>query len=256
MPNLLSDDLTLVVGDVHISNNQNLRRAKWLGNAIREWQPDRVVFIGDMMTFDCLSNWDKDKRKLMEGRRYQHEIRAGNKFLDEMEGAMGKVRPEFIMTEGNHEERLWRYFEKEPTFEGAVDYRTDLRLNERGWKVVPYKEYYTHRGVDFTHIPINEAGRPVSGKFVCNKAVDIAVRTTVFGHTHKLGSVGQHRHGQAHLQQAINVGCYFEHIDDYALGSVTSYWRGVVLIDHYKNGAVNFWPVRMSKMKAMYERSK
>lgn len=255
MTNLLrSDDLTLVVGDVHVAPGQNLRRASWLGKAIKELSPKRVVFIGDFMTFDCLSAWDKDKRKKMEGRRYEKDIQAGKKFLSLMENelASSKVSPEFIITEGNHEERLWRYFENQPLFEGAVDYRHDLGLQEKGWRIIPYKEYFNHKGVDFTHIPINEAGRPVGGKYVCHKVLDNAVRTTVFGHTHKLGSAGVHRHGSPHLVQAINVGCYFEHIDDYALGSVTSYWRGLVMIDHYKPNACNFIPIRMSKLKKNY----
>lgn len=249
---LTSDDLTLVVGDVHVAPGQNLRRASWLGKAINDLKPARVLFIGDFMTFDCLSNWDKDKRKRMEGRRYEKEIQAGRRFLELMDAEIVGDAPEYILTEGNHEERLWRYFETQPIFEGQIDYRSDLGLDERGWKIIPYKEYFNYKGVDYTHVPINEAGRPVSGKYVCNKVLDNAVTTTIFGHTHKLGVAGVHRHGSKHLVQSLNVGCYFEHIDDYALGSVTSYWRGIVLIDHYKYGAMNFTPIRMSKLRKEY----
>ncbi|RMG76680.1 MAG: hypothetical protein D6711_03330 [Chloroflexi bacterium] len=248
---LLSDDLTLAVGDVHISTGQSLARGEWLGRAIREINPKRIVFIGDMMTFDCLSEWDKDKRKLMEGRRYQREIDAGRRFLDMMYTASkGWNSPEgFILTEGNHEYRLWRYLDKDPTFDGAVDYVSDLGINE--WKIIPYKEYYNYKGVDFTHIPINEAGNPVGGKYVSFKVLENAVKTTVFGHTHKLQVAGLHRHGSPHLVQAINIGCYFEHIDDYALGSVTSYWRGIVVLDHYERGSINFVPIRLSALKRL-----
>lgn len=248
---LKGTDTTLVVGDVHISPNQNLRRATWLGKVIADLKPNRVIFIGDLLTFDSLSGWDKDKRTKMEGRRYQKDIDSGRDFLGKMYSEHYNVwKPEFILTEGNHEQRLHRYLDCDPTFLDTVDYRKDLGLAD--WCIVPYKEYYTHKGVSFTHIPINEAGKPIGGKFVASKALDIVSNNVVFGHTHKLSSACIHRHGSNHLSQALNVGCYFEHIDEYALGSVTSYWRGLVLIDHYENNSFDWQPIRLGKLKKLY----
>lgn len=246
---LKSDDLTLVVGDVHIAPGQSMERAALLGKVINELKPQRVVFIGDFLTFDSLSDWDKDKRRKMEGRRYQADINAGVKFL----GTMCDECPSFtdyIFIEGNHEDRLWRYLDKQPLFEDAVDYRRDLGIEH--WVHIPYKEHYLHKGVYFTHVPINEAGRPVSGPSACAKSLSIYQHSVVFGHTHKLAASSVHRHGAQHLNQALNVGCYFDHIDEYALGSVTSYWRGLVLIDHYKKGRFNWTPIALGKLRQVY----
>lgn len=250
--NLLeSNDLTLVVGDVHVAPGQDMHRAYLLGQAIRELKPKRVVFIGDFLTFDSLSDWDKDKRRKMEGRRYQADIDAGRKFLATMqEGYTVENDAEFIFVEGNHEDRLWRYLDKQPLFERAVDYRKDLGINH--WTHIPYKEHYLHKGVYFTHVPINESGKPVGGSSACARALGIYQHSVVFGHTHKLASSSIHRHGAAHLNQALNVGCYFDHIDDYALGSVTSYWRGIVLVDHYKPGRFNWNPISLGKLRQVY----
>ena len=255
---LSSKDLTLVVGDVHIAPGQNLRRADWLGWAIKEIRPQRVLFIGDLMSFDCVSGWDKDKRKKMEGRRYTKDIASGLEFFDRMTTAMGssplKYTTPFILLEGNHEDRLRRYFEYDPTMDGAIDYLKDLGIAE--WTIIPYKKYWSHKGAHFTHIPINEAGKPIGGKYVCDRALGLHQHSVIFGHTHKLSSMSVHRHGAKHLSQALNVGCYFEHIDDYALGSVTSYWRGLVLVDHYKLGRFNWTPISMGKLEREYnERS-
>ena len=103
---LKSDDLTLVVGDVHISAAQNLSRGRLLGKAIADLKPSRVVYIGDLLTFDSLSAWDKDKRKKMEGRRYQKDIDAGKRFLALVDDNGGHKCSEYILTEGNHENRL------------------------------------------------------------------------------------------------------------------------------------------------------
>jgi hypothetical protein len=246
---LRSDDLTLVVGDVHVSAGQDVSRGKLLGCAINDLRPDRVVFIGDLLTLDSLSAWDKDKRKKMEGRRYQKDIDAGKRFLANVYSSGGHKCKEYILTEGNHEDRLWRYLDGQPLFDGAVDYREDLGITDLGWKYVPYKEHYVYKGVYFTHVPINEAGRPVGGDSACKRALGIYQHSVVFGHTHKLASVAVHRTGSAHLNQALNVGCFFEHVDDYALGSLTSYWRGIVLLDHYKTGRFNWSPISLGKLR-------
>lgn len=245
-----SDNTTLVVGDVHVAPGQNLKRAELLGKAIKALQPTRVVFIGDFMTFDSLSEWDMDKRKKMEGRRYAKDIRSGREFLSRMYTHIGSQRPEFHLCEGNHEYRLHRYLSSDPTFDGAVDYIGDLDIGS--WKITPFKSYISIQGVDFTHVPINEAGKAIGGKFACNKALDIVNGSVVFGHTHKLDTASIHRHGAEHLSHALNVGCYFEHIDDYAKGSVTSYWRGLVLINHYKHGRFGFNCLPMGMMRKIF----
>ena len=245
-----SDDSTLVVGDIHCGPGQDLRRATWLGKAIKDLNPRRVVFIGDFPTFDSLSGWDKDKRRKMEGRRYQKDIDACRKFLDMMYKAAGDTAAEFILTEGNHEDRLWRYLDQDPTFADTVDYVRDMEID--WWKVVPYRDYWRYKGVSSTHVPINESGRPVSGDTACKRSLGICNDSVIFGHTHKLASCSIHRHNSPHLTQAVNVGCYFNHVDDYAVGSVTSYWRGLVVVDHYSPGAFNWSPIRMGKLKKVY----
>jgi len=254
MNNILeSENSTLVVGDVHIAADQNVKRADLLGKVIEDLQPKRVVFIGDIMTFDCFSAWDKDKRKKMEGRRYSKEIKKGNEFLDRMYAQTKKAKPEYILTEGNHEERLWRYIDQYPVIDGALDYRIDLGLYEKQWTIIPYREYIKIAGIDFTHIPINEAGKPIGGKYVAHRALELHNGSTIFGHTHKLQTASIHRHGARHLSQALNVGCFFEHVDDYAKGSITSYWRGLVLVDHYKHGRFGWHPISVGKLKKCYK---
>lgn len=245
-----SDDCTLVVGDTHIAPDQNLSRATILGKAIADIKPARVVFIGDLLTFDSLSAWDHDKRKKMEGRRYQKDIDSGRRFLDLMYKAMGNASPDFVLTEGNHEDRLWRYLDIDPIFAEKADYAVDLEID--WWDIVPYKEYWYHKGVGFTHVPINGMGRPVTGDNACKSSVMLCNHSVIFGHTHKLSYSSLHRHGSRHLTQALNVGCYFEHIDEYAAGSMHSYWRGLVVIDHFNTGEFNYSPVRLSKLKKVY----
>jgi hypothetical protein len=214
-----------------------------------------VVHIGDIATFDSLSGWDKDKRRKMEGRRFTKDIGALSGYLGLLVKGGKAPSYESVLCEGNHEDRISRYLDTHPEMEGQLDY-TGLVGIKGKWKIIPYRSFYKHNGISFTHVPIMENGKPVSGKLATGKSLEICSSSIVFGHTHKLDYTALHRHGQPHLQESLNVGCYFEHIDEYAQGSVTSYWRGLVVLDHYKHGRFGFEAVPMGLLKREYDNEK
>lgn len=224
-------DISLVIGDAHVDPSQlkkdKLRRFRWLRNLIED-RPTikRLIIIGDFLSMSSLSEWDKDKRRIMEGRRYLKDVEAGNKAL----AYLDDFSFEKIYVMGNHEEWVQRYVDKHPEGEGMYDLVKDLNLKERGYKVIPYKEDYRYKGTSFTHVPIQANGKPVTDT---KKALGVYSNSVVFGHTHKLDLDCIHRKNSTSLQQGINCGCFFEHVDDYAKGSMTNYWRGVLLLDHY-----------------------
>ena len=257
---------TLVIGDSHVSNDQNLGRFEALGNWIVENKPDTVLSIGDFMDFKSLSAWDMNKRLLMEGRRYQAEIEAGNNALDLLQrptcllqelqrnNKRKLYKPRWVYLSGNHEDRSNRYVEQHPELQGHIDYIKELHLLERGFIHIPYKEYYHHEGVAFTHVPISGNGNPRSGTIYnqLNYALQEHDSSIVFGHVHKLATAGIHRHGSAHYNQALAVGCFFEHIDAYAKGASTNYWRGVVVLHHYDTGRFDIDTISLSRLMREY----
>lgn len=243
----------LVVGDAHVTNNQNLRRFDWLNGYLNSDNncPDYLVFIGDFLTLNSLSAWDRDKRLLMEDRRFFKEIDAGNAALDKLQIPNNT---EVIFIEGNHEERLPRYLNYHPEWaDGLLTIPTLLRLNERGFRWIPYRTYWVHNGLHFTHIPFGKA-REVGGKDICSKVEAVTVNTTIFGHTHELHTSCVHKHGQRHLQQILNVGCFFEQEEDYVHGRVTNYWKGLVELDNYDYGRFDIKTIAMGSLEREYGR--
>lgn len=239
----------VVVGDAHVDETQDLSRFKALKNFIKEQDPDEVVIIGDFLSLNCLSEWDKNKRAKMENRRYHKELEAGRKALDFM-GANGDYPLVYI--EGNHENRLTRYFDVDPTFSEGIGLAKDLSLDDRGVRWVPYKGVYTRMGIGFTHIPISANGKPIGNPNVAQKALKLFHHSVVFGHTHTLDHAAEHRHGSPHLSQALCVGCFFEHVDEYAQGSITNYWRGIVVLDIYGQCRFDFSIMAMSQLKRRF----
>lgn len=254
----------LVIGDAHVDDTQDLSRFTALGRMIVDTQPEYIVIIGDFLSMNCLSDWDRNKRLVMEKKRYQLEIDAGNKALDEMFRFVEEINrknrkskksaysPKLIYIMGNHEDRLLRYLEKDPTFLGTVSIEANLKLKERGFEVIPYKDVWEINGVSFTHIPISSGGKAISNPTVVQKALKLFSGSVVFGHTHTLDHAAEHRHGSRHLSQALCVGCFFEHVDEYAVGSKTDYWRGLVTLNLYSEGRFDFSTTSMSQLKEKY----
>lgn len=240
----------LVIGDAHIDEEQSLDRFLPLGKKIEVENPDYVVIIGDFLSLNCLSEWDRNKRMLLESKRYYKELAAGNRAIDYL--TAGARNTKFIYIEGNHENRLTRYFESDPTFQGTNSIPFDLTLDSRGITWVPYKDCYKIDGVSFTHIPIASNGRAIGNPNVAQKALKLFHNSVVFGHTHTLDHAAEHRHGSPHLNQALSVGCFFEHVDAYALGSMTNYWRGVVDLDIYSENRFDINTTSMSQLYSIY----
>lgn len=243
----------LVVGDSHVAPHQDLRRFAALGNFIAATVPDVVVSIGDFLTLDSLSEWDKHKRGKMDGRRYGKDVDAGNRALDllQHDGDLTDA-VKWVYIDGNHENRLDRYLDYDPTMAGMVGIEKDLSLKARKFKHVGYKDDIRISGISFTHIPISGSGKPIGNPNVSRKALALYNNSVVFGHTHTLDHCAEHRRGAPHLNQALCVGCFFEHIDEYAKGSKTDYWRGVVTLDAYHNNRFDIQTTSMSNLIKSY----
>ena len=55
-----------------------------------------------------------------------------------------------------------------------------------------------------------------------------------------------------HLQQILNVGCFFEQDEEYIAGKMTNYWRGIVELDNYSYGRFDINTVSLGKLKELY----
>lgn len=254
--------ITLTIGDAHITNDQNLDRFKTLSKFIVDNKPDNIVIMGDFLSLNSLSAWDVDKRRVMEGQRYSKEIDAGNQALDYMfEGVLEynsrmtmqkhrKYKPNIYYLEGNHEDRLNRYFDKNPVFEGAVSIEKDLYLSDRNILFVPYSVLKEVDGVNYVHIPHN-GFKAISGAHILYKVANLYACNVVFGHTHKLEYLHRKIIGVGKCNY-LNVGSFMsDDVEHYMSHNIENYFKGVVLIDN-TNNVFQFTTFPMDYMEAMY----
>ena len=243
-------DKILVIGDAHVTNGQSLRRFQWLNKLLRSRKDITHVYImGDFLTLNSLSAWDKDKRLLMEDRRLFKEIEAGNTALNLLFDNVDTSKIKIIYIEGNHEDRLTRYTQVHSELSHETFTIPSLiHLSSKGIRWVPYRSYSVEGGIHFTHIPFGKA-KEISGKDICSKAELVTTASVVFGHTHELHTSCVHKHGMKHLQQIYNAGCFFEKEEDYVEGKMTNYWKGVSILTNYSYGRFDIETISMHRLQ-------
>ena len=261
--------------DAHVSPGQDQSRFTALGNLIVDKRPDCVINGGDFASIDSLSDWDKDKRRKMEHRRYHRDMGACNEAVSLMfnpleamqkrdrKNKVKQYRPDVVWLEGNHEYRIERYIDYNPVIEGSIHYEHDLdfgKVKFDSYEFVPFKSltdntFAMREGVAFTHAPRHRAGL-ISSKYICSRALTESFEcSVVFGHTHRFTVDSLQRiggGGNPVVHHALNGGCFFEENPEYAAGNMNDYWKGVFLLE-VKDGMwwiKETWP--MEKLKAVY----
>lgn len=259
----------LVIGDSHVEPGQDLSRFTALGNYIVAEQPDIIVSLGDFLSLGSVSHWDKNKRLLVEGRRYHNDIAAGRSALGLLTEPIRLLnearkhrkqslyRPFVYWLDGNHEEWVVRYVELHPEMHGHMDVDVDLGVRDffpfaRAVHCVPYRSYVEVDGVCFTHTPIAANGQSLSGLYAVHRASDLYTKSVVFGHTHRLEVFNNYRFGDEELQQVVTAGAFFEHDFDYAEGAASRYWRGVVVLHLTSPGRFDIETVSLPRLMGKY----
>lgn len=236
----------LVIGDPHARPDVDNRRFTALGNFIVDKRPSVVVCIGDFADMGSLSFYDKGTVKA-EGKRYADDLEAVWDAQDrifrpvrsEVEkliaGRRKRWNPEFHMIMGNHEERINRAANQNPSMYGHMSTR-DLRYQENGWIVTPFLEPKQIHNICFQHyFTSGIMGKPISGDYAAAHLVKKNYMSCVAGHSHlrqyweTTDIAGRKRFG-------LVVGCYDEGEHSYAKGSDHQWWSGLTMLHEVNDG--------------------
>ncbi len=169
----------LALPDVHVPYHHHPSWACALDVA-RRWRPDGCVQLGDFSSFDSVSAYPIDPKRILP---YPDEVAGSNAALDELDAALkagGCVRENKWILEGNHETRLSRYIAAHaPVLAGAIDWQHELRLDQRGWKTLPYKESLAFGELRISH-DFGRAGVNAARQSLLDVGTNV-----LFGHTHR-----------------------------------------------------------------------
>lgn len=209
----------------------------------RKLQPDVIVVIGDFMDCYAVSDHIKDPTLRLE---FKHEVRDANVGLNQLD-ALGATTKVFIA--GNHEDRLDRYLKvNAPELAGMISVRELLKLDERGWDFVPYKDHRRIGKVYFTH----DVG--ASGRNAVFRVLDTYDHSVVSGHAHRLAYVVEgNALGEKRVSAMFGWLGDSEQCDYMNKAKARKHWAlgfGVGYME--KNGVIHFQPIPIVLNKVVF----
>jgi len=239
----------LFIPDTQCKPGVSLLHLTALGNYIVYKQPHVIIHAGDHWDMHSLSSYDKSTKKA-EGARYEHDIQAGIDGMDALfepviqfnKGRRKKYKPRLIFTIGNHEERIMRHVNANPSLEGKLSYK-DLQLERHGWEVYDFLEVAEIDGVAYSHYFYN----PMSGKAWGGKAATM-LNNVGFSFTmgHRQGKDQAEKHlANGKTIRGLVAGSFYQHDEDYKGPQGNHHWRGIIYKHEVRDGNYDLMEVSL-----------
>lgn len=229
----------LVIPDMQIKPNIDLRFAYAIGCYIRDKRPNTVINLGDMADMPSLSSYDKGK-KSHEGKRYLNDIESvvtGQEILfDALQSFNSKkviYEPEKIFLFGNHEDRINRAIQLDASLDGTIDMQADLQI-ERFWnRIYDFLQVVTIQNVAFSHyFGTGVMNRPASTAQVQLNKLHMSC---ISGHQPGRQTFTA-RAADGRLLTSIIAGSSYDYDLDYMGPQGNRHWRGIIMLHNTIDG--------------------
>jgi hypothetical protein len=140
-------------------------------------------------------------------------------------------KPRMVLTLGNHENRIDRAVNNNPTLEGLISTK-DLEY-EKDWEVYPFLRPVFIGGVGFNHYwPVGAMGRPAG---TASAIINKLHMSCVAGHQQgKQVAYGKRADGKPIC--AIIAGSYYLHDESYMDQLSNRHWRGLLVMNEVNDG--------------------
>lgn len=250
----------LVIPDCQVKEGVPLEHLMWAGQAMVDYKPDVIVNMGDFADMPSLSTHDTKGSKYFEGLRYKTDIDVTRKAMDILLSPLRELqakqkrnkekqyRPRMVMLLGNHENRIDRAVNNNPTLEGLISTK-DLGY-ERDWEVHAFLHPVFINGVGFNHYwPVGALGRPASSPAAIISKLHMSC---VAGHQQgKQVAYGKRADGQSIC--SIIAGSYYLHDESYMDQLSNKHWRGLVVLNEVEDGHFDEMFLSIEYLRRKYE---
>lgn len=223
----------LVISDCHVTVGQDLSRFNWLNRMIRDVKPDRIVCIGDFGSFDSLSaHHEKGDKTDMNLPQFSDELEAVREAQLRMCRHHDDVRNiRFTMIMGNHEDRWNRFISKHPKILNEPIEVQARYVNHWG-TIVGYRDWITHDGIMYTHVPHTIMGKPIGGVNATRTIAAQSTSSVIFGHTHSMNVSNVPFIDGNGSRCAMSAPAFMNdgNVEEYAYGLPTGWTYGLLLV--------------------------
>lgn len=243
-----------IVPDTQCAPGHPTDHMAWIGQAIKDYEPDVVVHLGDHWDMASLSAWTPAGSIDKEGARYRADIDAGNAALLKLHLAHKGFTPKRkVILRGNHEWRIQRVLQADPRLIGAIGFQ-DFNDKALGWEVVDYYHgspgVLEIDGVLYAHYFANpNTGKPIAGTI--NNRLSKIGGSFVQGHQQGLFQ-GNLQYATGKIRHGIVAGSAYLHDEGYK-GLANAHWRGVVILNEVKDGTFCEMPLTLDYLCRKYE---
>jgi len=249
----------VAIGDLHDSPHiRDKSRFRWIAKHIKKVKPDYVVQIGDIITLDSCTYYisDDSYTARIEKPTFMKEMQSFDEALEEFDYVLKNENVKKYITLGNHERRMWRYEDKNPTFYGMCQKEFFGICKKYKWKVINWGQYLMLGGVGFIHAPINPMGKEYGGEASERQIANKSKIDIVFGHSHRAQDIRVPKISETvnDFTRVLNIGCALpdNHIENYAKHSLTGWTYQIVEIDIWDNHIMEVQNISMKKLKKLY----
>src|SRR6266568_8245572 len=155
---LHADMIHVVIPDTQAKYGVPTAHLGWVGQYIAEkfgGRPNvKIIHLGDHHDMPSLSLFDRKGGKLMEGRRYDTDVKYGNEAWDILNDPIRRVKgwkPQRFKLRGNHEFRIERAWLHDAIWEGVLSYDHLAPTNDKDWEVIEFLKPVKLDGVTYAH---------------------------------------------------------------------------------------------------------
>lgn len=240
-----------VIPDCQVKPGVPTDHLSWCGRYVADQEPDVVVCIGDFADMESLSTYGNAGDLEREGKRYVDDLSSAHKAMDRLMAPVAKMKrkPRLVFTLGNHEDRIIRAINRNPTQLGNLISLDDLRYEEYGWQVVPYLQPVLIGGVAFCHFfPSGPMGRPITTAASLLRKMHMSCFA---GHLQGRDIAYAKRADGSNLT-AIISGSFYQHNENYLSPFTNCHWRGMWMLNEVTDGRYDEMAVSINFLKRRY----
>ena len=218
----------------------------------KDYPPDVFILGGDNLDCTSVNSHGPDPAT-----RVNQPIVGDFKRLDEeVLKPIEALKPsEKIWMRGNHEKWLDDYMKENPELKELLDEVLQLKLKERGWKIVPYKGYHRIGKIYYHHGDWRKSrqGKAFIAKYHAAKSVAMVHRNIRYGHNHTFQvhtETNPLSSDDAHTGMALPCACKLE--QDWLEGGENAWLNGLYLGWVREDGNFSDYALIVSRRKCTF----
>jgi len=205
---------------------------------IADYDPDELVYMGDQISLDSISSWNRHKPLLKEGQRLLKDYENFNRDILVVHEKITRPDIQRTFMIGNHEQRVRWFCEEHPELSGLIDLERYLRLEERSYSIIPFNQIYQIAKLSVIH-------GYYYNKYHSAKTLDVFEGNVVYAHVHNpqmyakvspIDKKGYHT--------ATGLGCLCNIAPEYKRGMPTTWINQFAVLEYLPaTGNYNLFPI-------------